>query len=78
MSDAMEQPATSPGKPRPGEGGDGGTETGTCQELLHRLRELEVGHRAAWGRRCWPGPWGAWVGFVDVDVEPRQAGAELL
>ncbi|XP_055975910.1 nck-associated protein 5-like [Sorex fumeus] len=41
-SDTMEQPAGSPGKPRPGEGGAGATEPGTCQELLHRLRELEA------------------------------------
>lgn len=53
MSEAMDQPAGSPGKPRPGEGGDSGTEPGTCQELLHRLRELEVGHQAGWG---WQGP----------------------
>lgn len=44
MSEAMDQPAGSPAKPRPGEGGDGATEPGTCQELLRRLRELEVGH----------------------------------
>lgn len=44
MSEAMDQPAGSPENPRPGEGGgDGGMEPGTCQELLHRLRELEVG-----------------------------------
>ncbi|XP_029810064.1 nck-associated protein 5-like isoform X3 [Suricata suricatta] len=46
MSEAMEQPAASPGKPRPGEGGDGGTEPSTCQELLHRLRELEAENSA--------------------------------
>lgn len=49
MSEAMDQPAGSPENPRPGEGGDGGMEPGTCQELLHRLRELEVG---AWGSRA--------------------------
>lgn len=47
MSEAMDQPAGSPENPRPGEGGDGGMESGTCQELLHRLRELEVGHGAS-------------------------------
>ncbi|XP_032204021.1 nck-associated protein 5-like isoform X3 [Mustela erminea] len=46
MSEAMDQPAGSPGKPRPGEGGDSGTEPGTCQELLHRLRELEAENSA--------------------------------
>ncbi|XP_040498358.1 nck-associated protein 5-like isoform X1 [Ursus maritimus] len=46
MSEAMDQPAGSPGKPRPGEGSDGGTEPGTCQELLHRLRELEAENSA--------------------------------
>lgn len=44
--EAMDQPAGSPGTQRPGEGGDGSMEPGTCQELLHRLRELEVGHGA--------------------------------
>ena len=46
MSEAMDQSAGSPGNPNPGGGGDGSTELGTCQELLHRLRELEVGHGA--------------------------------
>lgn len=49
MSEAMDQPAGSPGNPKPGEGGEGSMEPGTCQELLHRLRELEVGHGAAGG-----------------------------
>ncbi|XP_045443920.1 nck-associated protein 5-like isoform X2 [Pipistrellus kuhlii] len=38
----MDQPAGSPEAPRPGAGGDGGMEPGTCQELLQRLRELEA------------------------------------
>lgn len=46
MSEAMDQPAGSPENLRPGEDGDGSMELGTCQELLHRLRELEVGHGA--------------------------------
>uniref|UniRef100_A0A8C0Z5J3 NCK associated protein 5 like n=1 Tax=Canis lupus familiaris TaxID=9615 RepID=A0A8C0Z5J3_CANLF len=46
MSEAMDQPAGSPAKPRPGEGGDGATEPGTCQELLRRLRELEAENSA--------------------------------
>ncbi|XP_005877376.1 PREDICTED: nck-associated protein 5-like isoform X2 [Myotis brandtii] len=46
MSEAMDQPAGSPENPRPGEGGDGGMEPGTCQELLHRLRELEAENSA--------------------------------
>ncbi|XP_010348099.1 nck-associated protein 5-like [Saimiri boliviensis] len=46
MSEAMDQPAASPGNPRPGEGGDGSMEPGTCQELLHRLRELEAENSA--------------------------------
>ncbi|XP_007528558.2 nck-associated protein 5-like isoform X2 [Erinaceus europaeus] len=45
-SDAMDQPAGSPGNPRPGECGDGSMEPGTCQELLHRLRELEAENSA--------------------------------
>lgn len=47
MSEAMDQSAGSPGNLNPGEGGDGSTEPGTCQELLHRLRELEVGQGQA-------------------------------
>ncbi|KAF5928542.1 hypothetical protein HPG69_015148 [Diceros bicornis minor] len=46
MSEAMDKPAGSPGNPRPGEGGDGSMEPGTCQELLHRLRELEAENSA--------------------------------
>uniref|UniRef100_G1PEL5 NCK associated protein 5 like n=1 Tax=Myotis lucifugus TaxID=59463 RepID=G1PEL5_MYOLU len=46
MSEAMDQPAGSPENPRPAEGGDGGMEPGTCQELLHRLRELEAENSA--------------------------------
>lgn len=60
MSEAMDQPAESPGNPKPGEGGDDSMEPGTCQELLHRLRELEVG-RGPGGQQCWPEPWGRWV-----------------
>lgn len=45
-SDTMEQPAESPGKQRPGESGTSGMEPGTCQELLHRLRELEAENMA--------------------------------
>lgn len=51
MSEVMDQLAGSPENPRPGDGGDGSTEPGTCQELLHRLRELEVGNRAGAGIR---------------------------
>ncbi|KAB0404487.1 hypothetical protein E2I00_016448, partial [Balaenoptera physalus] len=39
-------PAGSPGNPKPGEGGEGSVEPGTCQELLHRLRELEAENSA--------------------------------
>ncbi|XP_066865353.1 nck-associated protein 5-like isoform X6 [Kogia breviceps] len=46
MSEAMDQPAGSPGNPKPGEGGEGSMEPGTCQELLHRLRELEAENSA--------------------------------
>ncbi|XP_066113989.1 nck-associated protein 5-like isoform X1 [Saccopteryx bilineata] len=46
MSEAMDQPAASPENLRPGEGGDGSMEPGTCQELLHRLRELEAENSA--------------------------------
>ncbi|XP_059791836.1 nck-associated protein 5-like isoform X5 [Balaenoptera ricei] len=46
MSEAMDQPAGSPGNPKPGEGGEGSVEPGTCQELLHRLRELEAENSA--------------------------------
>ncbi|EPY86219.1 nck-associated protein 5-like protein [Camelus ferus] len=46
MSEAMDQPAGSPGNVKPGEGGDGSMEPGTCQELLHRLRELEAENSA--------------------------------
>ncbi|XP_061272169.1 nck-associated protein 5-like isoform X5 [Bos javanicus] len=46
MSEAMDQSAGSPGNLNPGEGGDGSTEPGTCQELLHRLRELEAENSA--------------------------------
>uniref|UniRef100_A0A8B9WES7 NCK associated protein 5 like n=1 Tax=Bos mutus grunniens TaxID=30521 RepID=A0A8B9WES7_BOSMU len=42
----MDQSAGSPGNLNPGEGGDGSTEPGTCQELLHRLRELEAENSA--------------------------------
>ncbi|XP_004692829.1 PREDICTED: nck-associated protein 5-like [Condylura cristata] len=44
--EAMDQLAGSPGNSRPGDGGDGGMEPGTCQELLHRLRELEAENSA--------------------------------
>nr|XP_054094520.1 nck-associated protein 5-like isoform X2 [Callithrix jacchus] len=46
MSEAMDQPGANPGNPRPGEGGDGSMKPGTCQELLHRLRELEAENSA--------------------------------
>ncbi|KAM9229577.1 nck-associated protein 5-like isoform 2-T2 [Dugong dugon] len=46
MSETMDQLAGGPGNPRPGEGGDGGMEPGTCQELLHRLRKLEAENSA--------------------------------
>ncbi|XP_007936023.1 nck-associated protein 5-like [Orycteropus afer afer] len=46
MSETMDQPAGGPGNPRPGDGGDGSMEPGTCQELLHRLRELEAENSA--------------------------------
>uniref|UniRef100_A0A0D9R163 NCK associated protein 5 like n=1 Tax=Chlorocebus sabaeus TaxID=60711 RepID=A0A0D9R163_CHLSB len=46
MSEAMDQPAGGPGNPRPGESDDGSMEPGTCQELLHRLRELEAENSA--------------------------------
>ncbi|XP_037701785.1 LOW QUALITY PROTEIN: nck-associated protein 5-like [Choloepus didactylus] len=46
MSEAMDQTAGAPGNPRPGEDDDGSTELGTCQELLHRLRELEAENSA--------------------------------
>lgn len=52
MSEAMDQSAGSPGNLNPGEGGDGSAEPGTCQELLHRLRELEVGHGAGRPEPC--------------------------
>ncbi|XP_005324984.2 nck-associated protein 5-like isoform X2 [Ictidomys tridecemlineatus] len=42
----MDQPAGDPGNLRPGESGDGIMEPGTCQELLHRLRELEAENSA--------------------------------
>lgn len=51
----MEQPAAGTGNPRPPAGEDRSMELGTCQELLHRLRELEVcGRRQgrAWGVRA--------------------------
>ncbi|XP_006870131.1 PREDICTED: nck-associated protein 5-like [Chrysochloris asiatica] len=47
MSETMDQQAGGPGNPRPGESGDGGSmEPGSCQELLHRLRELEAENSA--------------------------------
>uniref|UniRef100_A0A8C2NAW2 Nck-associated protein 5 C-terminal domain-containing protein n=1 Tax=Capra hircus TaxID=9925 RepID=A0A8C2NAW2_CAPHI len=46
MSEAMDQSAGSPGNLNPGEGGDGSAEPGTCQELLHRLQELEAENSA--------------------------------
>ncbi|KAM5289189.1 nck-associated protein 5-like [Ctenodactylus gundi] len=41
----MDQPARGPGNPKP-EGADGSMEPSTCQELLHRLRELEAENSA--------------------------------
>ncbi|XP_003405817.2 nck-associated protein 5-like isoform X1 [Loxodonta africana] len=46
MSETMDQPARGPGNPRLGEGGEGGMEPGTCEELLQRLRELEAENSA--------------------------------
>jgi hypothetical protein len=48
MSEAMDQPTGGPGHPRPGAGDDGSMEPSTCQELLHRLRELEVCGGSRW------------------------------
>lgn len=81
MSEAMDQPAESPGNPKPGEGGDDSMEPGTCQELLHRLRELEVGRgpggAAVLARALGEMGVGLCVG-VDPPLSPlRQAGAEL-
>lgn len=80
MSEAMDQPAGSPENPRPGEGGDGGMEPGTCQELLHRLRELEVGPGAS-GASGLPFPLSlVWVfgGAVVLPLSPLcQAAAEM-
>ncbi|XP_051701409.2 nck-associated protein 5-like isoform X2 [Oryctolagus cuniculus] len=42
----MDELAAGPGNPRPEESGDGSMESGTCQELLHRLRELEAENSA--------------------------------
>lgn len=76
MSEAMDQPAGSPENPRPGEGGDGGMEPGTCQELLYRLRELEVRHRAR-GAVGLPFPlslvWVFW-GVVALPLKPPLPG----
>ncbi|XP_036617545.1 nck-associated protein 5-like isoform X1 [Trichosurus vulpecula] len=44
MSHAVEEPAGDPGVPKPG--GSSNMELGTCQELLHRLRELEAENSA--------------------------------
>ncbi|XP_043824165.1 nck-associated protein 5-like isoform X2 [Dromiciops gliroides] len=44
MSQAVEEPAGDPGTPKPG--GSSNMELGTCQELLHRLRELEAENSA--------------------------------
>lgn len=38
----MEQPAVGTGSLKPAAGDDSSMELGTCHELLHRLRELEV------------------------------------
>ncbi|XP_042533686.1 nck-associated protein 5-like [Dipodomys spectabilis] len=46
MSEAMDQPAESPGNLRPESIGDDSMESSTCQELLHRLRELEAENSA--------------------------------
>ncbi|XP_010621943.1 nck-associated protein 5-like isoform X1 [Fukomys damarensis] len=46
MSEAMDQMPGGPGYPVPGEGADGSVEPGSCQELLHRLRELEAENSA--------------------------------
>ncbi|XP_004637848.1 nck-associated protein 5-like isoform X1 [Octodon degus] len=46
MSEAMDQTAGGPGYPAPGEGADGSMEPSSCQELLHRLRELEAENSA--------------------------------
>lgn len=46
MSEAMDQTPGGPGYPVPGEGADGSVEPGSCQELLHRLRELEAENSA--------------------------------
>lgn len=77
MSEAMDQPPGSPGNLRPGEGGDGSMEPGTCQELLHRLRELEVGRGAGWVRVA-ELPFPLSFVWVDLPLSPlRQAGAEM-
>ncbi|XP_044535658.1 nck-associated protein 5-like [Gracilinanus agilis] len=44
MSQAVEEPAGDPGAPKPGS--SSAMELGTCQELLHRLRELEAENSA--------------------------------
>ncbi|KAM5333412.1 nck-associated protein 5-like isoform 4-T8 [Glossophaga mutica] len=46
MSEAMDPPAGRPEDPRPGECAGGSMEPGACQELLHRLRELEAENSA--------------------------------
>ncbi|EHB00523.1 hypothetical protein GW7_14444 [Heterocephalus glaber] len=46
MAEAMDQTPGGPGYPVPGEGADGSMEPGSCQELLHRLRELEAENSA--------------------------------
>ncbi|XP_005006536.1 nck-associated protein 5-like isoform X3 [Cavia porcellus] len=46
MSEAMDQTAGGPGYPALGEGADGNMEPSSCQELLHRLRELEAENSA--------------------------------
>nr|XP_045725066.1 nck-associated protein 5-like [Mirounga angustirostris] len=74
MSEAMDQPAGSPGKPRPGEGGDSGTEPGTCQELLHRLRELEVGHETGPGTDS---PSANSASPLQIPLAPLQPPSEL-
>lgn len=52
----MDQPAGGTGKLRAAAGEDGGVELSTCQELLHRLRELEVrgGRQAGHGESGLP------------------------
>lgn len=76
MSEAMDQPAGSPGNPKPGEGGEGSMEPGTCQELLHRLRELEVGHGAAGGSSAGqsPGELGWVLGCGGPSSQPALPG----